>query len=574
MPGILGRLRDRKLTAWSIAYLAAAWVLLQVIGFLAQSFDWPVTIVRVSTILLGAGFLAAVVVAWFHGERGHQRVTGVELALLALIALLAGGSVLAFGIDRTLPQTEPADGTADLASIAVLPFADLSTNKDQAYFSDGLAEELLNVLSRVPNLRVAARTSSFSFRNKEVPVDSIGRALRVAYILEGSVRSEGNSVRITVQLIDAKNGFHVWSQNYDRELKEIFVLQDEVGRAVAERLRLSLSDDTMASPPAKRSVDPIAYRLGLRAQALAGQGTPAAINTARALLDSALALDSTYARAYGGLASLRGIAAYNRWVPREEGYAQARILARRALALDRSETVSHNVLGWIADRVDWDFATAEQHYRETLRIDPNNAGAMSSLAPVLMRQGRTAEAIQWAERAVENDPVSSAALNSLALIYAYAERQQDMIRTGELALQLTPNNPSYLINLARFKTQIGQFDEAIDLANRALALDPRSATQGSLASILARAGRRDEARALLEKLERDPRSSAFMLAGIHRSLGNQESALNYLEQALRERDDRGQGVGIDPNWKAYRTNPRFQQLLNKHGLPIPRNQSN
>jgi TolB-like protein len=213
------RIRNRKLAQWGLAYLAGAWVLLQVLDFVSGSFGWSPRVARVATVLAAAGFLAVLVLAWYHGERGRQKPGVAELAILGVITIAGGGA--AWMLRGDAPQPLPvvaASEPIEQNSIAVLSFVDMSAGKDQEYFSDGISEEILNALARTPGLRVAARTSSFLFKGKQVKVEEVGRQLRVANVLEGSVRRFQDRVRIAAQLIDARNGFQIWSATYDRDL--------------------------------------------------------------------------------------------------------------------------------------------------------------------------------------------------------------------------------------------------------------------------------------------------------------------------------------------------------------------
>ena len=244
MTEFIARLKQRKLVQWALAYVAASFALIQVLDVVAQRFAWPDQLERILILALAVGFFAVIVLAWYHGERGAQRVSSTEIVILALLLAIGGG--LLWRLARNAPAV-PAPGasvaenskaaangvSADRKSIAVLPFINMSGDKDNEYFSDGVAEEILNVLARTPALHVAARTSSFSFQGKGMEIPAIARALNVRMVLEGSVRKQGDRVRIAAQLIDAATDDEVWSQTYDRELKDIFAIQDEIANPSA-----------------------------------------------------------------------------------------------------------------------------------------------------------------------------------------------------------------------------------------------------------------------------------------------------------------------------------------------------
>ncbi|MBW3554293.1 MAG: hypothetical protein KY466_12315, partial [Gemmatimonadetes bacterium] len=233
-----GEFRDRKVVQWSLGYLAAAWVLYQVLSQVAENFAWPPAIMRGATVLLAVGLPVAAVLAWYHGEKGRQKVGLAEVVLLGACGLLGAIAVRAVtvGTGREAPQAE-APPAVLLNSIAVLPLTNRG-EADQEYFADGLTEELMGALSRVPGLRVAARTSSFAFRDRRVGMDSVAAALRVRHLLDGSVQRRGDSVRVSVALIDSRNHYELWNASYRRPLADIFALQQEIARAVVEALPL------------------------------------------------------------------------------------------------------------------------------------------------------------------------------------------------------------------------------------------------------------------------------------------------------------------------------------------------
>jgi len=272
----IARLKQRKLVQWALAYVAFAFALIQVLDVVAQRFGWPDQVEKLLILALAVGFLIALVLAWYHGERGAQKVSGTEIVILALLLAIGGG--LLWRYERIAPSTSSSldaaahpDASAISAnrkSIAVLPFVNMSGDKDNEYFSDGVSEEILNVLARTPDLHVAARTSSFSFQGKAMEIPAIARALGVRMVLEGSVRKQGDRVRIAAQLIDASTDDEVWSQTYDRELKDIFAIQDQIAKAIGDELKVKLAGTPQ---PGKNSVGTTnikAYDLYLRGIAL------------------------------------------------------------------------------------------------------------------------------------------------------------------------------------------------------------------------------------------------------------------------------------------------------------------
>ena len=297
------KLTRRKVAQWGLAYAAGAWALLEVIGFAADAFQWPGVIKPFSMLILAIGLPVAMTLAWYHGDRGEQSVTRVELAVLTLLLFLGGGVLWLYGHRSNstnvgveavpaAPVEAPAVATSDARpSIAVLPFVNMSPDKEQEYFSDGLSEQMLDVLARVPQLRVIARTSSFSFKDKEVDAATIGRTLGVSHLLEGSVRRSGKHLRISAKLVQAADGSQVWSETYDRNLEDIFKIQDEIAGAVVAQLRVKMLG---ASQSVDRTTDPEAYADYLRARQLYRTDSKDSLEQAGALLERVVSVDDQY----------------------------------------------------------------------------------------------------------------------------------------------------------------------------------------------------------------------------------------------------------------------------------------
>ncbi|MBW3660532.1 MAG: adenylate/guanylate cyclase domain-containing protein [Gemmatimonadetes bacterium] len=490
-----------------------------------------------------------------------RRSIAIMVAAVAVAISLTG--LVAWSL-REPPGAIAVAGVVEPApTIAVLPFENMSSDPEQEFFSDGLTEELLNVLAQVPGLRVAARTSSFAFKGTNVPIDSIGRALRVAHIVEGSVRKVDGRVRIKAQLIDAATGYQLWSRSYDRELVDIFAVQDEISRAIADQLRVDLAGD---APLAKQeTADPEAHALVLRGRAVARQGTPESYVEAVGLYRQAIERDPEYARAHALLADRLMWQAYFRYIPRE-GYEEARAAVDRALALDPELAIAHTVRGVIANLHDWDFSRADEHFLRSLSLGPGDPAVHYSRALLLMRLGRREEAIQAAHRAVELDPLSFAEHN-LGLMYLYAGRTERAAEAFEAALALAPDSPHVLANLARAYSWLGRHADAIRTVERARARAPGAhVTLASLAQVYALAGRGSEAERALATLLEQPEVSPFRVATVHAALGDRERTLAMLEKAVEERDDHASWLAVTPEFDGVRDDPRFERLLRRAGL--------
>jgi TolB-like protein/Tfp pilus assembly protein PilF len=403
--GVWTKLRHRKLVQWSLAYVAGAWALLQGLGFLAELYGWQTGLLRVVTLALALGLPIVVTLAWYHGDRGEQRVSGTELGIVAVLFLLGGGVVWYYEHEmETSAVATPAAPSAPAiptdASIAVLPFVNMSGNPADEYFSDGLAEELLNSLTRIEGLKVAARTTSFQYKDRTGDVSEIARQLRVAHVLEGSVRRSGSRVRVTAQLIKAADGYHLWSESYDRQLDDILDVQSEIAGRIAEKLRVELVPRPITS-------DVAAFDLLLRARYLMRQRNESALLEARKLLEQALDHDPKYAAAWSALATVLDLLPTYASSQPEETLEQAEQAARRANELDPAMAEPLTLLANLHEiRGDW--VEADRLYDKALALDPEDPTSQFWRANSLSRAGYLAEARPHLQRALALDPTNAA----------------------------------------------------------------------------------------------------------------------------------------------------------------------
>jgi len=497
---LFAELKRRKVFKVAAVYGAVAFVLLQVADLLGQGLRLPESFMPFITAVVLLGFPLALILAWAFEMTpdGVQRTEAADAgeleqivalpaakrwpaglaALVGLGALLAGAWWVG---TRTGPS--PVDGTADAGpdvrfafadladdprpSLAVLPFADMSPESDQEYFSDGITEEILNVLAKLPELRVAARTSAFAFKGRQMDMRAVGDSLDVGYLIEGSVRKSGDQLRITAQLIDATTGSHVWSESYDRTLDDVFQIQTEIAEAIAARLRVPLGIDDR-SELVTPTADLEAYDLYLAGRARMrerGESLPEAIR----LFEAAIARDSAWAPAWAALAEASEI---RLWYV-EDGSGpeldtltaaldEAERAARRALQLDPGSAPARVALGTVLrDRFEWE--EAETAYREALAIDPDYPEAHQQYAELLLATGRTGDAVRVAARAAALDP-APVRLNILGFALATDDRPSEAVLADERGISLDPelNLESLRGNLGLLHYDAGRFDEAHD----------------------------------------------------------------------------------------------------------------
>ena len=368
-------------------------------------------------------------------HRAHVRWTEIAAALL-LVAIIGAGFFF-------LRRPGRLASTVAENSIAVLPFVDMSQTKDQGFFSDGISEELLNLLAKIPELKVAARTSSFSFKGKGVEIPEIARQLHVANVLEGSVRRSGDRLRITAQLIRAAEGYHLWSETYDRKMDDIFKIQDEIAGEVAKELKVKL----LGATPKVRTTDPIAYPVFLEAREFGRQSTPEAFAKSDALYRRVLEIDPRYAPAWYGLAGNFINRTVNGLLSNQEGYARAREAAEKALALDPDYPQAHAILGRIVMYGDNDPAGAARHFERALALDPNDLDVLHYAAVFLENLGRLDEALTLEEAVVRRDPVNVTSLYNLGYYQRNAGRYDAAIATFRTVLNLSPGSGGAQVQL-------------------------------------------------------------------------------------------------------------------------------
>jgi TolB-like protein/Tfp pilus assembly protein PilF len=440
------RLKHRKIVQWALAYLAGAFALLQAVDIIGQRFGWPEQVERLLIVVLGIGFFVALVLAWYHGERGAQRVSGTELSVLALLLAIGGGVLWRVGstthaLDSS--ATDGASGTTTLgaASTAVLPFVNMSADKANEYFSDGMTETLLNRLAQVPQLKVAARTSSFSFKGKDADVRKIGAQLGVASLVEGSVQQAGDTLRITAQLIRAVDGAHLWSRNYDRKAADLFAIQDEIAGAVTEALvgeLLPKTKEILAKGGTKNLAAYDAYTRGLEQLAVNMFATN---NQAEAQMKKALALDPDYVEAMVGLA--------NTWLNmfRTGQITESEFQTRAAPMLDRIEA-----------------------------IDPGNAWLLMFRGEIAQQRGEDTVALQLLRRSVATAPGVARLHTILADVYSQQDNSAAAIPEMDMALALDPLDPNLIRYRASKLRWANRLDEARQAALRALERDPKNSS--------------------------------------------------------------------------------------------------
>jgi TolB-like protein/cytochrome c-type biogenesis protein CcmH/NrfG len=566
-PSLFEELKRRRVFRSLGAYGVFAFALLQVIEPVMHGFHWPDAVLSWAVVLLAAGFPAVVGLAWiFDFNAGHlERVAPTAgLGRTRLALLLAGMGLLCAAPGLAwyfAPRSAPAAPAAGPPpSIAVMPFLNLGADKEQEYFADGLAEELLNLLAKVPGLRVAARTSSFSFKGKDADLRTIGQQLHVSHVLEGSVRRSGDRLRITTQLIDVADGYHRWSETYDRQFTEVFAMQDEIATAVVVALKLSLLK--IPDSRERRTAAPEAYSHYLLGRRAFLRGSLDDFRVAVGSYQRAIELDPGYAAAWAGLSA--AVYAVAEEAESDQavaaGFKRARAAAEKAVALGPDLPESFRARGYLRALVDWDWPGAATDLERALALDPESPDALAVVASLVLRPaGRLAEAEVLLRRATALDPLNPRLWSSLGSTLLYQGQTAPGRDALNRSLQLSPSQSFTAFNVALSLLLEGRPAEALEI------------TQGSssevfrlLGAALAEHDLGHEAawRRLVAQMEaKYAHSDAYQIAEAWAWCGETDLAFQWLDRARAQRDGGLPVLKVDPLLRSLRADPRWQRQL-------------
>ncbi len=605
-------LKRRNVVKVAVLYVVASWLILQVADVLFDAMELPAVWVRLVVAMLILGFPLALVFSWVYemtpdGLKREKDVdrspsstsdTGrkIDILIIVMLALAIGAVVLdqmagqvstfvligaivllviaAFLLVRLVPPADPIStidettGTTEAPrklpaldapnAIAVLPFVNMSSDEEQEYFSDGLSEELLNLLTRIPELRLAARTSSFSYKGKDVKVAQIGEELNVAHVLEGSVRKSGNRVRITAQLIQAENGYHLWSETFDRTLDDVFVIQDEIAAKVVAQLKIKL----LSAVPVVTETDPEAYALFLQARHLGRQGTTEAFEQSIAMYKRALAIDQAYVAAWDGIAAVYCHQTDRGQRPIDEGYSLAREAADKTLAIEPNFAKGHARLGLIANSYDGDLAVAALHLGRALELDATDPDILDDAAALASSLGRLDEAIALQEYVLVRDPLNVKCHRSMGVSYLFAGRWDDAIASFRTAWALSPGmlGAQQLLGISLLLKNEPQ------AALAAIQKDAASWRQIGLIMAHHALGQAAESDAALAKaIESSEETAAYNIAFTLAFRGDADRAFEWLDKAVRYKDPGLIQIANMPMFANIHSDPRWLPFLEELG---------
>jgi TolB-like protein/Tfp pilus assembly protein PilF len=499
---------------------------------------------------------------------GSVALLGVALAWLVIdkfwLSARRAAVLSTAAVTATVQPSTPAPTTISEKSVAVLPFLDMSEKKDQEYFADGMTEEMIDLLAKIPALKVTARTSSFYFKGKQNTVAEVAKALGVAHILEGSVRKSGNTLRITAQLIRADDSSHVWSETYDRPLGDIFKIQDDIAGEIVKRLKASLAGDI--APMAKPAENSEAYLWYLKAIAMR-HGFRSEVDAAAIVdnLQRAIKADPAYAPAWAELSRARVYQANAAYVLPTAVSREAHAAAEKALTLDPQLAAAHVAAGVVHEFIDWDLAGAERDYRRALNLAPHNPDILSFLGNVTMNLGRLDEARSFLQLATELDPLDERNYANLGDIDYLVGRFEEAERQFKASIALNPKLPDAYWGISFCLVATGNLPAALSMAQQ----NPEEPSRlWNLAVVYFALGRKAESDQSLAQLERKYADDwAYQIADTYAYRGDSDRAFAWLDRAYRQRDGGLVHLKIDWQMQKLRGDSRYKEFLHKLNLP-------
>jgi TolB-like protein/Flp pilus assembly protein TadD len=587
-PSFFSELKRRNVYKVAVAYAVVGWVIAQIVTQIFPFLEIPNWVVRLVIVLIAIGFPIALVIAWaFEATpEGIKRTEDVDLAAAAkqpkkhawIYVVIIGGALSAalFFLGRyTAGNKTAAAAPNELSakSIAVLPFDNLSRDPDNAFFAEGVQDEILTRLAKVADLKVIARTSTQKFKSSPENLPDIAKQLGALNILEGSVQKVNDQVRVNVQLINALTNAHLWAEIYDRKLSDIFAVQSDIAKTVADTLQARLTGSEKQMMAAQPTTDTAAYELYHKGRSLWEKRTGDNIPKAIAFYEQAIAHDPNYALAYAGLSSAYILSPFYAGADRLSTSPKAKEAALKALRLDPNLAEAHAALGKVLFFSEIDLAGAMREYKRAIELKPNDAGAHHWLGnDSLAALGQFEEAIAEGRRSVELDPLSIVINADLAETFYYAKRYDESVTQLRKTLELDPTSFYTHYNLGIALQAKSDLPGAIVEYEKAKQLSGDNLLVSTLsAAAKAQAGDKDAARRMLSDLDKESQHRevlGYWRALLYLSLNNKEEALRWLEQSFKERDGSNiNWIKVDPLLDSLHGDPRFEALVQKVVAP-------
>ncbi len=577
--GFIGELRRRRVFRAALIYLVVAWVVVQMAETIFPNLDLPAWSITLVIGLVAVCFPIVLVLAWAYdtepATEQPSASTGAESEHPAAGARTRGSDAAA-GTATAAADRADEGRERKINSVAVLPFVDMSPEGDQEYFGDGIAEELLNaVINCCPgNLRVPARTSSFAFKGKSLDIREIGEQLGVDTVVEGSVRKSGDQLRISVQLVDVRDGYHIWSERYDRTMDSLFAIQDEIASAIATRVRELVGAEPLgppempAAPPKRQTQDIEAYDLYLKGRFMWSKRTSDALMKALDYFQQAIAIDPAYARAHAGLADTYSLLGWYRFLPTTDAFEHTKQAAHKAVEIDDTLAEAYTSLAYAAFLYDWDWAAAERDFERAIELNPSYPTVRHFYAEYLMAMGRFDEAYEQMQVGHRLDPLALGIGIGVGWALYYLGRYDEAIEQYDKVRAIDPNFAILPWFLGPAYVKAGRYDEAIALYDQHIARSEHPGLIANRLQALWLSGRREAAERERTELEERAQAEAVpadYMALVYASVGDAEAACDALERAVEERCWSLVFLAVDPNFDSLRDEPRFQAVLEKIG---------
>jgi eukaryotic-like serine/threonine-protein kinase len=520
-------------------------------------------------------YLQAVITKALEKDRDarYQHASEISTDLMRKYGgIIVGGASAESTAEIVQPiAVAPASASGKHASIVVLPFTNMSSDPENEFFADGITEEIINALAQIEELRVVARTSSFSFKGKQIDLRTVGQSLNVTTVLEGSVRKSGNRLRVTAQLINVADGYHLWSERYDRELQDIFEVQDEISKTIASRLKVTLRGERQEPLVKAGTTNLEAYQLYLKGRFHANKRTPEGFSEGVGYFQQAIEKDPAYAMAYTGLADAYTQMAFLNVFPPKELMVNARAAAVKALELDDNLADPHVALGYASFGFDWDWIAAEKHFARAYALNPRGLIYHIYVPLYLSSLGRFEEALVLANRAVELDPASPSASHLLSVQFFVGRKLDQAIQECRRTLAMAPDLFLVYVVLAQSYAGKGMYREAMAELDKAPAMCRNiPAVAGLRGYVHGLMGNRSEALQIVEQLKAISKQGyvpAFYIALVYAGLGDNDQAFAWLEKSIEERFVRLAYFAREPLWDPIRSDSRFAEIVRRVGIP-------
>jgi len=565
-PAIWDRIKHHEVVQWTLAYLALAYTLLHGAEILGNSLSWSHGLLRVFTLLLILGVPVVIALSWYHGARAQRGVGGTQLMIIAIL-LAMGGTFLwrdnKAGHVAVELNAAPAVAAVPERSIAVLSFADMSEKKDQEYFADGMADEIIDLLAKIPALKVIGRTSSFQFKGKNEDLRTIGSKLGAAYVVEGSVRKSGERVRITAQLINTRTGAHEWSETYDEDMGDVLKMQDRIATGLVRALQVTIGADDLRAQPTLKSAG--AYELYLRGRHAIDRYDKGGFESAAGYFQQALEIDPNLIRAAEWLATTHEWMAEWKFVPAREGYEQARASVERALRLDPRSGVAHSLMCTIHLNQDRDWTAAAEECNRGLALEPRNSHVLGYAGQVHTVLGQWDEAARLTTASIAVDPLNSGWHDLLGYIRDRTGRLAEAEAERRKVLEITPTYVRGHLDLGLTLLAEGKLESALDSMRQETEDGGRDA---GLAIVYYAMGHKADAdEALARFMKKHANDGAYKIAQIYAYRGDASQAFDWLDKAYRQKDVELWFFMGNLAFKGLESDPRYKAFLETMKLP-------